>query len=42
MEAHQLPLGWTNINNNPFITAAENLLTQSAYVNVGIEADLKC
>lgn len=35
-----IALGWNNINNNPFITAAENLLTQSAYVNVGLEADL--
>jgi len=35
-----IALGWTNIDNNPFITAAENLLTQSSYVNVGIEADL--
>ena len=35
-----IALGWNNINNNPFITAVEQVLQQSAYVNVGVEANL--
>ena len=35
-----IALGWNNINNNPFVTAAEQVLLQSAYVNVGVEANL--
>ena len=35
-----IALGWNNIDNNPFVTAAEQVLLQSAYVNVGVEANL--
>ena len=35
-----IALGWNNINSNPFITAAEEVLLQTAYVNVGVEANL--
>ncbi|MDA9357128.1 GEVED domain-containing protein [Flavobacteriaceae bacterium] len=35
-----IALGWNNVNNNPFVTAAEQVLLQSAYVNVGVEANL--
>jgi len=35
-----IALGWNNINSNPFITAVEQVLLQSAYVNVGVEANL--
>ncbi len=35
-----IALGWNNINNNPFITAVEQVLLQSAFVNVGVEANL--